>query len=74
MTIDVLQRDDLLFPHSLPEFQRLFPDEAACASYLERSRWKMDLFAPTAMRPAILIDLPIVLASFVAVIANVIRI
>jgi len=34
----------------------------------------MDLFAPTAMRPAILIDLPIVLASFVAVIANIIRI
>ncbi len=27
------------FPHSLPEFQRLFPDEAACTSYLERARW-----------------------------------
>jgi len=62
------------FPALTPEFQRLFPDEAAWASYLERSRWKMDLFAPTAMRPAILIDLPIVLASFVAVIANIIRI
>ena len=35
---------------------------------------KMDLSAPTAMHPAILIDLPIVLASFVAVIANIIRI
>jgi len=34
-----LQRDDLRFPHSLPEFQRLFPDESACASYLERARW-----------------------------------
>lgn len=39
MAIDVLERGDLPFPHSLPEFQRLFPDEAACASYLERARW-----------------------------------
>ena len=37
---------DLLFPHSLPEFQRLFPDEAACASYLERSRWKDGFVCP----------------------------
>ena len=29
---------DLQFPRSLPEFQRLFPDEAACATYLERAR------------------------------------
>ena len=28
MVIDVLERDDLAFPRSLPEFQRLFPDEA----------------------------------------------
>jgi transposase-like protein len=27
------------FPESLPEFQRAFPDEAACAAYLERTRW-----------------------------------
>jgi hypothetical protein len=39
MVIDVLERDDLPFPGSLPEFQRLFPDEAACAAYLERARW-----------------------------------
>jgi transposase-like protein len=39
MAIDVLERDDLPFPRSLPEFQRLFPDEAACAAYLERARW-----------------------------------
>ena len=39
MDIDVLERDDLPFPGSLPEFQRLFPDEAACATYLERARW-----------------------------------
>ena len=39
MAIDVLERDDLPFPQSLPEFQRLFPDEAACSAYLERARW-----------------------------------
>ena len=39
MVFDVLQRDDLPFPRSLPEFQRLFPDETACAAYLERARW-----------------------------------
>ena len=39
MVIDVLERDDLPFPRSLPEFQRLFPDEAACVAYLERARW-----------------------------------
>ncbi len=33
--MDVLDRADLPFPHSLPEFQRLFPDDAACAAYLE---------------------------------------
>jgi len=40
MVIDVLDRDELPFPHSLPEFQCLFPDEAACAAYLERARWR----------------------------------
>ena len=39
MVIDVLERDDLPFPRSLPEFQRLFPNESACAAYLERARW-----------------------------------
>jgi len=39
MVLDALQRDDLSFPRSLPEFQRLFPDEAACVAYLERARW-----------------------------------
>ena len=27
------------FPASLPEFQRLFPDDTACAAYLEKVRW-----------------------------------
>jgi hypothetical protein len=30
---------DLPFPRSLPEFQRLFPNDQACADYLERIRW-----------------------------------
>ncbi len=32
--MDIHQRDDLAFPQSLPEFQRLFPDDAACAAIL----------------------------------------
>ena len=27
------------FPTTLPDFQRVFPDDAACAAYLERLRW-----------------------------------
>ncbi len=37
--MDVLDRADLPFPHSLPEFQRFFPNDAACAAYLEKARW-----------------------------------
>ena len=44
--MDVIDRDDLPFPHSLPEFQRLFPDDAACSSYLERARWKGGFICP----------------------------
>jgi ISXO2-like transposase domain/Transposase zinc-ribbon domain len=36
---DIHQRDDLAFPKSLREFQKIFPDSAACAAYLERVRW-----------------------------------
>ncbi len=32
--------DNLRFPESLPEFQRLFPDDAACAAYLAAIRWR----------------------------------
>lgn len=31
---------DLPFPKSLPDFQRIFPDDAACAKYLENIRWR----------------------------------
>ena len=27
------------FPTTLPEFQRVFPDDGACAKYLENVRW-----------------------------------
>src|ERR1700745_3577049 len=40
MPIVVLPRADLPFPGSLPEFQRLFPEDPACASYLEAIRWR----------------------------------
>lgn len=46
MTMDVLQRDDLPFPQSLPEFQRLFPNDAACAAYLEKARWSDGFACP----------------------------
>jgi transposase-like protein len=37
---------DLLFPTSLAEFQRLFPDEKACAAYLEKARWGDGFICP----------------------------
>ena len=37
--VDILQRDDLAFPRSLPEFQQQFPNDAACAAYLELACW-----------------------------------
>ena len=37
--MDIDQHAALPFPRSLPEFQRLFPDDAACAEYLEKARW-----------------------------------
>lgn len=46
MVIDVLEREDMPFPHALPDFQRMFPDEAACAAYLERTRWDNGFVCP----------------------------
>ncbi len=34
------------FPTSLPEFQRVFPDDAACAKYLEAVRWPEGFACP----------------------------
>ncbi|XHR28728.1 MAG: IS1595 family transposase [Chthoniobacteraceae bacterium] len=36
----------LPFPQSLPEFQRLFPDESACVNYLIESRWNDGFVCP----------------------------
>jgi Transposase zinc-ribbon domain len=46
VAVDVLEHDDLSFPRSLPEFQRLFPDDAACAAYLEKARWRDGFVCP----------------------------
>ena len=69
MAIDVLERDDLPFPHSLPQFQRLFPDEAACAAYLERTRWSDGLSVRTVGRLTRHGTFPHALGCFAAVIA-----
>jgi hypothetical protein len=39
MAHDVHQWEKLPFPKSLPQFQKLFPDDAACARYLEGAKW-----------------------------------
>jgi transposase-like protein len=44
--MDIFQRGDLPFPQSLPEFQRLFPNDEACATYLEKARWKGAFVCP----------------------------
>jgi hypothetical protein len=36
----VFDPDNLPFPGSLPEFQKLFPNDLACAAYLEAIRWR----------------------------------
>lgn len=41
-----MTRSDLDFPKSLPDFMRLFPDDAACAAYLERVRWPKGFTCP----------------------------
>src|ERR1700674_1433009 len=34
------------YPESLPEFQRMFPDDLACARYLESIRWREGFVCP----------------------------
>lgn len=40
----------LPFPRSLPEFQKLFPGDRACAEYLERVRWPDGFRCPACAR------------------------
>ena len=39
--------EPLQFPKSLREFQRLFPTDTACATYLERMRWPETFACPS---------------------------
>ena len=50
--MDIDQHAALPFPHSLPEFQRLFPDVAACAEYLEKAPAKAEAFTTRFWSPA----------------------
>jgi transposase-like protein len=43
---DLLSMDPRGFPTTLPEFQRVFPDDAACARYLEAARWPEGFTCP----------------------------
>jgi hypothetical protein len=43
---DVLQWEHLPFPKSLRDFQRLFPDDDACARYLEGAKWPKGFTCP----------------------------
>jgi hypothetical protein len=44
--MDIDRHAALPFPRSLPEFQRLFPNDAACAEYLEKLRWRGGFVCP----------------------------
>lgn len=46
MAPDIFQHGELAFPKSLPQFQKLFPDDAACATYLEHIRWEHGFVCP----------------------------
>ena len=46
MVHDIHQWEGLPFPKSLPEFQKLFPDDAACAGYLEKAKWPKGFKCP----------------------------
>ena len=68
-----LQRDDLPFPRSLPEFQQLFPDEAKCAAYMEKARWGDGFVVRIAMPQAIPSASPLVPVSCAVASAATIR-
>ena len=48
--MDVIDRGDLPFPQSLPDFQRLFPDDAAGAAYLRTCGRNTGLTVGTVMQ------------------------
>jgi hypothetical protein len=46
MAHDIHLHAHLAFPKSLPQFQRLFPTDDACAAYLEAIRWEHGFACP----------------------------
>ena len=44
--MDVLEFAELPFPTSLPELQKLFPDDKACADFLKKVRWENGFECP----------------------------
>ena len=71
MLMDVHRRGNLRFPQSLPDFQRLFPDDGACAAYLENARWSDGFVCPIVRRRESRSASQIVLASCAAASAAV---
>ena len=47
MQMDILEHEDLPFPKSLPEFQRLFPDNESCVAYLLKLRFPDGFICPS---------------------------
>lgn len=45
-TADIFKWEHLPFPKSLPQFQKLFPDNERCARYLEAARWPKGFECP----------------------------
>jgi hypothetical protein len=43
---DIFQWEHLPFPRSLPQFQKLFADNAACARWLEAAKWSGGFVCP----------------------------
>lgn len=43
---DIHAHGEVGFPTSLPSFQKMFPDDAACAAYLEKIRWEQGFVCP----------------------------
>ena len=48
---DIFQWESLPFPRSLPQFQKLFPDNAACARWLEAAKWLGGFVCPHCYEP-----------------------
>jgi hypothetical protein len=52
MSADVMSRGTVRFPASMADFQWCFPDDAACATWLERLRWPGGFVCPHCGEPS----------------------